>query len=259
MKTQQLNFHILCECCSSPTTEEIATKRGYALRKCPNCELIFVYPQPSSEELNFIYSKSQGYFGTAATDLTNTSAESALYLKDLLKAHNSHTGTLLDIGCSTGKLIFHMQKLGWTVAGCDVNAEAVDIAINNGLNAQVGTVEAINYAPESFDVINMGDVIEHVSSPSKTLQSAYHLLKPNGIIVIRTPNAQSGFSLSTLFLSRMTGFPWAHSEAPYHLFEFTPKSMQELVKKVGFLPAEIMTSGKVPFLYTVGVLDFLMT
>ena len=148
------------------------------------------------------------------------------------------------------------QKLGWTVAGCDVNAEAVDIAINNGLNAQVGTVEAINYAPQSFDVINMGDVIEHVSSPSKTLQLAYQLLKPNGIIVIRTPNAQSSFSLSTLFLSRMTGFPWAHSEAPYHLFEFTPKSMQELVKKVGFLPAEIMTSGKAPFLYTVGGTGF---
>lgn len=256
MKTEKANFHVICECCGGTTNSESATKRGYSLRKCLNCGLIFVWPQPSSEELNLIYSRSQGYFGTANTDLAKTSDEPALRLHELLKNHDASYGKLLDIGCSTGKLIFHMQKLGYTVAGCDVNTEAVEIAVNNGLEAQIGTVEMINYASESFDIIHMGDVLEHVPSPTQVLRAAHRLLKPNGVIVILTPNAKSSFSIATLSLSRITGFPWTHSEAPYHLFEFTQKSIQELLKNTGFSPAKIVTSGKAHFLYAVGGTGF---
>lgn len=256
LKIEKFDSPVSCECCGSPTTSESATKRGYSLRKCLNCGLIFVWPQPSLEELNFIYSRSQGYFGTAVTNLAETTVEPALCLHELLKRYNVGTGRLLDIGCATGKLIFHMQNLGYTVAGCDINAEAVNIAVNNGLEAQVGTIEMVNFSQESFDIIYMGDVLEHVPSPMQVLKSAYRLLKPNGVIVIITPNAKSSFSTSTLLLSRITGFPWAHSEAPYHLFEFTHKSIQDLLKNTGFSPEETFTSGKAHFLYAVGGTGF---
>jgi len=254
--TKDNTENLLCECCGNATAPEIAAKRGYALRKCLNCGLFFVWPQPSREELGFLYSRSQGYFGTAATDLAKTSGESALSLHKLLAERRLGKGMLLDIGCATGELIFHMKKLGYTVAGCDVSAEAVRIAIDNGLDAKVGDIETLQYQAESFDIINMGDVLEHVSSPHDTLRTAFSLLKPGGAIVIATPNSNSSFALSTLLLSRTTGFPWAHSEAPYHLFEFAPKSILELLVKAGFSASEVMTSGNASLMYTVGATGY---
>jgi len=254
--TKENTDNMLCECCGNATAPETASKRGYALRKCLSCGLFFVWPQPSREELGFLYSRSQGYFCTAATDLAKTSGKSALNLHKLLAERRLGKGMLLDIGCSTGELIFHMKRLGYTVAGCDVSAEAVRIAIDNGLDAKVGDIASLQYQAKSFDIINMGDVLEHVSSPYDTLRTAFFLLKPGGAIVIATPNSNSGFALSTLFLSRITGFPWAHSEAPYHLFEFAPKSILELLGKVGFSASEVMTSGNVSFRYTVGATGY---
>jgi len=256
MKKSHTDKHILCECCGTPTASETASKRGYSLRQCLNCGLFFVWPQPSPEELNLLYSRTQGYFSTAATDLAKTSGQSALSLHKILQAHDVGTGTLLDIGCATGVLIFHMGKLGYTVAGCDVNAEAVRIATDNGLDAKVGDLASLRYKAESFDIINMGDVLEHVASPYNLLRTAFSLLKPGGTIVISTPNSNSSFALSTLLLSRKTGFPWAHSEAPYHLFEFSPRSILELLRQTGFSASKVITSGRVPFRYTVGATGF---
>ena len=227
-------------------------KRGYSFRKCTNCKAVFVFPQPSLEELNDIYKTSEGYFATACTNLKLASPLESQQLHDTLLKFVSGSDRFLDVGCSSGKLIYFLRVLGWQVFGCDVNEGAIEIAKKNGLDVRLATLESANYSNQSFDVINMGDVLEHLKSPEKTLKLAHELLSKKGLIVIRVPNVRSSFSIMTLWLSRITKLPWVHSEAPYHLFEFSPIGVTKLLDKCEFAIESIEVSGQAGFMYTVG-------
>lgn len=247
---------IECECCGSGAYALVATKRSWHLWQCKRCELLFVWPQPDKDYLSKIYQMSVGYYQTAASDLSKTSPESAEELNGLLKDAGVSSGRLLDLGCSTGKLIFHLREIGWNVTGCDVNKDAVAIGRSNGLDVYSGSIEEIDFEPGHFDVVHMGDVLEHCLSPGRVLQRVHSLLNRSGFLVLLIPNADSGFALSTLFLSKITGLPWAHAEAPYHLFDFGEKSIKELLSRKGFQVVNISFQGKSPFLYTVGGMGY---
>lgn len=247
---------LCCECCSYEHCISVATKRHWNLHGCPNCGLVFVWPQPNINELSVLYKAEHGYFKTAEVDLSKTSPNAAKNLHNLLQDAGLNKGKVLDVGCSTGILIFHLRELGYDVSGCDINEGALTVAEANGLNVYKGTLESSIYEPMSSDVINMGDVIEHVYSPSKILNAAQRILKPKGVLIIRTPNASCSFATSTLTFAKITGFPWLHSEAPYHLFEFTPNSIRELLTRNGFEILTMKFSGKTPFFYSVGGTGF---
>jgi 2-polyprenyl-3-methyl-5-hydroxy-6-metoxy-1,4-benzoquinol methylase len=219
--------------------------------------MVFVWPQPDEASLSTAYQMSAGYYRTAANDLLGTSPDAAMELYGLLQEVGVSGGRLLDLGCSTGKLIFHLQKFGYNVAGCDINADAINVARSNGLDAYLGTIEEINLEEGHFDVIIMSDVLEHLISPGRALLRAHFLLNKRGVLIIRIPNAGCGFARSTLFLSRMTWLPWAHSEAPYHLFDFCKKSIKEILNRKGFNVMSINFHGKSPFFYTIGGMGFL--
>lgn len=224
--------------------------------RCNCCKLVFVWPQPGEDTLRTIYQMSAGYYRTAARDLSETSPDAALHLHSFLKEKGIDGSRLLDVGCSTGGLIFHLKRLCWCVAGCDVNAEAVDVARANGLDVYLGTIEEIDFEEGRFDVISMRDVLEHLPLPDRALQRAHFLLSEGGALIIQIPNAGCGFARATLFLSKMTGLPWAHSEAPYHLFDFCETSIKEILNRRGFDVIHINFHGKSPFFYAIGGMGF---
>src|SRR5207248_6567141 len=142
---------------------------------------------------------------------------------------------------------------GWGVSGVDVNADAVEIAQANGLEVRIGTLESVQYPDNAFDVVYLGDVIEHVPSPRQVCAEIHRILRPGGLAVMRTPNADSGFAGLTLLAARAAGkSSWAHSEAPYHLNEFTPRSLELLLQSLGFDIAWNKCEGRSRFLYKLG-------
>jgi len=247
---------VYCECCNSINHDFVSEKRGWKILHCRNCGLFFVNPQPPDDYLAKIYSKSSGYFATAYTDLSKTSPSGAEYLHKLLLAHDMRVGRFLDVGCSTGRLMYHLKNLGWDVAGIDIDADAVKVALKNDLNVTVGRLEKSGYHDETFDVIHMGDVIEHVRSPRQMLLTSNKLLRQGGILIINTPNASCGFAVSSMFLSKIVKFPWPHSEAPYHLYEFSPQTLNTFLISTGFEVISLSCSGSRSFMYTVGGTGF---
>ena len=245
---------IACECCGGRNHYRVSVKRGYALRCCCDCGVVFVHPQPTFAQLEALYKKEAGYFCTAETDLKKIPKESALWLDNALIAHGIASGRFLDVGCANGSLIHSMRGLGWDVKGVDLNADAVEIAVKNGLDARVATLETANFPASSFDVVYLGDVIEHVPSPRRTCEEIHRILRPGGLVAMRTPNAACGLARLTLLASRVTGgkLSWAHSEAPYHLHEFTPTSLARLFESVGFEMAWNDCDGNSRFLYKLG-------
>ncbi|MCH9686084.1 MAG: class I SAM-dependent methyltransferase [Deltaproteobacteria bacterium] len=247
---------IACECCGGTDHESVTHKRGWKISRCSDCSLFFLAPQPTDAEISEIYSTSEGYYTRVTADLRELSPERARGLDDSYRALGIERGRFLDVGCAHGALLYPMRALGWTVQGNDLNAGALDIARTYGFEVRQGQLEDCGFEPESFDAIHLGDLIEHVRSPRRLVQTVLGLLRPGGIASIVTPNADSGFATSTLALSRRTGIAWAHSQAPYHLYEFTPNNLRRLLHAEGLAVERLTTEGAGSFPYLVGATGY---
>jgi SAM-dependent methyltransferase len=247
----------VCEVCGSRRHAQVTHKRGRGIHRCFDCGLFFVHPQPSDAELAAIYSTGSGYFAAAARDLAASSPLRARQLHATFARFGLRPpGRFLDVGCATGNIPFHMRELGWQVAGNDLNAGALEVARSHGLDVRHGSLEACAFEDASFEAANLGDLIEHVRSPRALLRELARILAPGGLAVIVTPNAESGFGRGSLLLSRLAGVSWAHSQAPYHLYEFSPANLQQLVREAGFAIEELSIEGSGSFPYLVGATGY---
>lgn len=97
-------------------------------------------------------------------------------------------GQVLDLGCSGGLLGEKLRALGHHVVGVDAEEvpgvlEKVDKFVFGNLESGVPLD-----AGSGYDTVILADVIEHVSNPTKLLDSARDVLKGDGELLISTPN-----------------------------------------------------------------------
>lgn len=209
-------------------------KDGYNLYKCAECQHIFVWPIPPIEALKQIYSFANSYQVEERTiydENTLTLERNRESLRQIEKFCRGR-GRLLDIGCSSGKFLWLAKRHGWSVSGVELSKDTAQIANDNGLGVFVGELASAEYPPSSFDAIHLGDVVEHVRDPEEFLAQVSGLLKPDGVIVLVTPNHDAIFPLLTLWLHRLFNMPWSHPTPPYHLNQFSEKSLDKLVQKL---------------------------
>jgi 2-polyprenyl-3-methyl-5-hydroxy-6-metoxy-1,4-benzoquinol methylase len=136
-------------------------------------------------------------------------------------------GKLLDIGCGSGERMEKMQRLGWTVSGIDFDKKAVEVAKRRGLDVACGTIPGTWFPADTFDVVTLSQVIEHVPDPIELLRECQRILKPGGRVVVTTPNTASwGY--------RLFKEHWRGLEPPRHLHLFGPSSIQQTLRKAGF-------------------------
>ncbi|MBK8750222.1 MAG: class I SAM-dependent methyltransferase [Candidatus Competibacteraceae bacterium] len=136
-------------------------------------------------------------------------------------------GALLDVGCGNGGFLMLAQEMGWSAEGIDLDSKAVATARQRGLVVRQGGIEILSDEQEKYDVITLSHVIEHVHDPLDLLRNIYRLLKPGGSLWLETPN------LASLGHKRF-GENWRDLDAPRHLVLFTPDSLRQALKQVGF-------------------------
>lgn len=158
--------------------------------------------------------------------------------RDLFK--NKITGInlhILDIGCGYGVLGAYFKNVqNCYVAGIEINSLAfteakkkLDFVVN-------GNVENIKlpFSEEFFDIVIMGDVLEHLVNPISVLNKVNPLLKENAKIHISVPNIRNWKVLKKLLFNDL----WEYQEwgilDETHLRFFTKSSLQNLLKKNNF-------------------------
>jgi 2-polyprenyl-3-methyl-5-hydroxy-6-metoxy-1,4-benzoquinol methylase len=146
---------------------------------------------------------------------------------------------LLDIGCGNGVFIDDMNDLGWTTTGIDFDGDAVDYCLKKGLNAKKGDLKGLSFPSESFDVITLNHVIEHLYDPAEVLQECFRILKPGGEVVITTPNAQS-WMFNFWFKDS-----WYALQAPAHLHIFNLRNLITLFNNKGFAVLKATTTTRI--------------
>ena len=123
---------------------------------------------------------------------------------------------LLDIGCGTGKNIESFSTLG-KVWGIDYSEQAIKFCRTRGLqNIILAEAGNIPFCSESFDVITMLDVLEHLEE-DKTLEEVVRILKPKGLLIVTVPAYQSLWSQWDLQL--------------HHLRRYNKKALQLILRK----------------------------
>ncbi len=117
---------------------------------------------------------------------------------------------VLDIGCGTGELAYHIAQKAKYVCGIDYAPSAIKIAQKHyqrdNLTYLQSDVESLD---EAFDVIVMAGVLEHIDEPFLLLKKLSHLLAPKGSIIVTCPNWSNmrGYillALAMLFDARIT-------------------------------------------------------
>ncbi|MCL4439097.1 MAG: class I SAM-dependent methyltransferase, partial [Firmicutes bacterium] len=98
---------------------------------------------------------------------------------------------------------------------------------NYGIQVISGTLEDEVFAPGSFDLVTMWDVIEHLPNPVHTLNIINKILKPAGVLTLTTGDIASLFA-------KISGAKWHLINIPEHVFYFNPKSIAEVLNKTGF-------------------------
>lgn len=155
---------------------------------------------------------------------------------------------VLEIGTASGYLgEYLIKEKNCEVWGVEPFAEAYQEAMKCGytrlFNKSVEEFLADNDGvPEKFDVILLGDVLEHLVAPAVVLRQLTRQLQPAGICVISLPNIAHYSIRKDLLLGR-----WAMSDAGIldrtHLHFYNQAGMIELIKSAGLDIVSVRPSG----------------
>lgn len=232
----------------------LLNKDGFDLYECKKCSLVFVNPQPKQDFLkDKVYSFESGYQSNKAKDLSRVKiTKSYKKIFDYLNKNNIK-GSMLDIGCSNGEFLFHAKKYGFQVTGIELNKRTAEIAIQNGINVHIGTIDTVSLN-QKYDCIFLGDIIEHVTDPKSFLSKCSSLLNNNGHIIISTPNLDCFWSKSSFLLYKLFKIPWSSLTPPYHLFQFSHGNLISLAHNNGLNYVNSWYTGRPRLMYELGSL-----
>lgn len=217
--------------------------------KCRSCGLIFINPRLSKNALKDLYTKEYfksdyhcghtkvGYFSQDLPDSTSKSPILDSIDKYHSKSSNSENkGEFLEIGCAGSTFLKLAQYYDWNTCGLEISDDAAKFAREKlGLNVTAGILESYNSENSFFDVVFMGDVLEHLSNPFESLLKVNLLLKRGGLLAIASPSIiNCFFSKLGIFVLKCTNRKNRMNILPYHLFEFTPQTITKLLEKSGF-------------------------
>jgi SAM-dependent methyltransferase len=155
-------------------------------------------------------------------------------LNEVLRSRSS--GRLLDVGCSVGVLMALAAERGFDVYGIETNPRAVEYARERyGDRVKLCLVEESPFPPGFFDVITTNAVLEHVPRPVEFLAEIRKLLRPDGIAVVGVPNFGG-------WASRLEGADWYGLQPEGHIWQYTPSSLCDVLRRARFSPVHVRTN-----------------
>jgi SAM-dependent methyltransferase len=94
---------------------------------------------------------------------------------------------VLEVGCGWGEFAARVQsELGATVVAVDISPRMVELARERRVDAQVGDVQSLPFADESFDCAIANHMLYHAADIDRALEELHRVLRPGGTLVAST-------------------------------------------------------------------------
>lgn len=199
--------------------------------RCASCRSSFVSPLPTDEQFLLMYGQEayhEQFYADASAEPVASGLSDVL---ELLKPG----GRLLDFGCGNGAFLRTAQALGFTAEGVELEEQARRSAAAAS-GRPVHRLDDLIDSGQRFDVIHLGDVLEHLPRPAAMMRRLEALLAPDGRFFIEGPiedNPSLVLFASRLFgaMKKLTGGPLHGTLPPFHLFRATATAQRAFFER----------------------------
>ena len=198
----------------------------YRIVRCEACGLARSDPIAAAGRLEELYAESEFTYGAETANLKRTYGH---YLR-VLRRHRQRREALLEIGCGNGFFLEEALDQGYRqVTGVEPSRRAAEAASQSVRESiRVGAFREGLFGPESFDVVCLFQVMDHLANPVAVLTEVRALLRPGGLLLTIQHDAEA-------FSARVLGerSPIIDIE---HTYLYTPETLSRLCGKTGFRP-----------------------
>jgi SAM-dependent methyltransferase len=151
----------------------------YSIRECARCGLLYKSAVLSDDALARYYSLLE----PTKWDIAGYTPPEREILK-VLRALPPRS-RILDFGCSTGRLLSSLASVHERF-GVEPNEQAARLASDKGI--RILSEAEFADCRERFDIVILSDVVEHLSTPTQTMDAVWRTLAPKGRLLISTGN-----------------------------------------------------------------------
>ena len=217
-----------CPLCKCSDRYPYLIGKTYEYLKCTNCDLVYQTPRKTKYDLHDQYignvTSREEMYTTAFEIDKKTFKERISKTAEILKI-DIHGKKILDIGCNIGSFLDAARELGAIPIGVEPNPFAAKSCKERGFEVITDffNKSVLKGREESFDLVHLGDITEHVTEPLKLIKEVSEFLKPGGSMLIIVPNIDS-------IIAKM--FQIKPNE---HILYFNEKSLNNLVKYAGLI------------------------
>lgn len=211
---------------------------GFDYQKCLDCFSIFVKNAISPETI--VASYSRDYYEAQSTNVkerrgypsyraSQGTLEESFARKLKVVQRFTSGGLVLDAGAAYGTFlrVAASSQPAYKCYGLEISHYAASEAFHQyGIKVFNGSIDAAPFPDNSFNVVVMWDIIEHLADPVSALQEVFRILKPGGYIFASTDDVNSWFI-------RILGKNWWGLAAPLHLCHFSKQGMQAALRRSG--------------------------
>jgi len=211
----------------------LQSQESFSIKANQDKSILITSPRPKDEDLG-------GYYDSPEY-ISHTDSSKSLFdqvykiirgyaLKSKLNLINTFDGNkqLLDYGCGTGDFLETAKKGGWNIQGIEPSDSARSIAEEKLSIAISLPSDLFKMQDNSYDVISLWHVLEHVPNLMEVSHQLSKLLKPGGHLILALPNFKSADAKK--FKEK-----WAAFDVPRHLWHFSPSGIKHLSKKIGLV------------------------
>ncbi len=250
-----------CPLCGNPESRPfpiyyLLKEKRFDAKRCRNCGFIFISPRPTDDDLRLMYSDEYFLFDGAdfgahsSTDYETAAIRGSVKFPEILGAIRKFKpgGDFFEIGCGMGNFLKYARDNGYNVSGIEYASLGAGVCRDKfGLDVAQSSFEDWSATPDKYDVIFMGDVLEHLVNPLEMLKKARTMLKPSGVVAAEIPSTFNAIlgRLAVLGL-RALGTKRKMSMPPYHVNEFTPATLREILSRAGYSRIKVIQRIKAP-------------
>ena len=231
-----------CSACGSTRVKLLrhSDRWNFDVGRCRVCGTAWALDARSPEEVEGRYDRdTQDQYVELMSDSDRVYASVLAGLRERLAAHSDPL--VFDVGAGTGEFLATAREAGFRIAGSELNLQAAEYTLERH-GIQLSTRRLSEEEPESADALTMWCVVAHVPEPEPFLEEALAMLRPGGLLFLRTPRWCS-LDTAGAFAGKASRGRYAFADfrvTQAHLHLFSDQGLRRILGSAGFADIEVV-------------------